>query len=73
MQIGLATCRAKGLGLNLDPDILPRRFAIAERCPLRPTTSLPREAPRLCRGGSRSLTFHGVPTEDTSNREPPST
>src|SRR5215813_12570817 len=35
-------------------------------------TSLQREAPRLCRGGSSSLTFPGV-HRDTPRREPPST
>ena len=33
----------------------------------------PREVPRLCRGGSRSLTFSWVSTVETSDREPPST
>jgi hypothetical protein len=31
------------------------------------------EIPRLCRGGSRSLTFRAVATAETSNREPPRT
>ncbi len=45
------------------------------RLVLRPAAqpSLPGEAPRLCRGGSRSLTFSGVSTVETSNRERPST
>ena len=37
-------------------------------------TSLPKEAPRLCRGGSRSLTFQAVVhRRDFSIREPPRT
>jgi hypothetical protein len=30
------------------------------------------EIPRLCRGGSRSLTFTKVSIAETTNREPPS-
>ena len=33
--------------------------------------SLLRETPRLCRGGSKSLTVTGVHSAETSNREPP--
>ena len=34
---------------------------------------LEQENPRLCRGGSRSLTFQGLSIAETSSREPPST
>jgi fumarate reductase subunit D len=37
-------------------------FSSSSRClhGMRRTASLPRETPRLCRGGSRGLTFEGV-------------
>ncbi len=37
-----------------------RALARSRRVAVRPGSSLPREAPRLCRGGSRSLTIPGV-------------
>ena len=55
--------------------IRPRFDAVAQTHGLydsRPDTYSKREFPRLCRGGSRSLTFSGVHPESPC-REPPST
>ena len=52
----------------------PSSPPIARRAAIRAPTSLPREAPRLCRGGSRSLTFPAVAhRRKAPTREPPRT
>ena len=39
---------------------------------MRPIRLVRWETPRLCRGGSKSLTYTGVSIAETFNREPPS-
>src|ERR1700730_2616602 len=62
--IGLRICdRSRNATTTVDGTAMSRK---------RRATSLPRETPRLCRGGSSGLTFKGVHRRN-SQREPPST